>query len=302
MRALLVAIVLFLGAPALAAPSDAKDARTLFEQGRSALSTGRFAEARDLFKRSLALVPKSGSAFNLAVALRGTGEAAEAVGTLDRLLAGDYGALAKAQRNEAESLRSQALGDVAILEIIVVGSESARIKIDGVEVTLGSDRTRTVDAGLHSIEASASGFTNAEQRLEATRGGRAKVELTLIPIEAPRTGTLVLEATPEDRVRIVGQAEGQGSLERALDPGSYRLEADGPSGLRSLDATIVAGETLRVRMEAEESSIASSPWLWIGVGAAVIAAGVIITVVAIGGAPEPISDPTYGVIQTLRRE
>jgi hypothetical protein len=87
-------------------------------------------------------------------------------------------------------------------------------------------------------------------------------------------------------------------LEQNLDPGRYRLEADGPSGLRAIEAEVIAGETVRVKLQPEPQSVLQSPWLWIGVGV-VVAAGVVVGVLAFGGGPEPIRDPVYDVIQTL---
>jgi len=243
---------------ALAGAPQQNDARALFDQGRVALSTGRFAEARDLFRRSLELVPKAGSAFNLAVAMRGTGEALDAVVTLDRLLRGEYGAIAKEQRAEAEKLREQARADIGTIHVELSGTDSGRIRVDGRPAEIDARGALGVDAGAHVVEASATGYKTVEVKVDVGRGATARVKLVLEPIAL--TGMIILEGEPDDVVRVVGQAENQGALERALNPGNYRLEAEGPSGLRGMDARIVAGETLRVRIQPEESSW---PWLWL---------------------------------------
>ncbi len=298
--ALVLGTLLTTQAPALR--GDGPDARALFDQGRTALTTGRFAEARDLFRRSLERVPKPGSAFNLAVALRGTGEATAAVATLDQLLSGAYGPLDKSQRSEAEALRTQARADVATLRIRITSAAPATVRVDGRATELPADGALSVDAGTHVVEASAPGHRTAEARVDVVRGATAELRLALTPLAV--TGTLILEGEPDDRVRVVGVAEAAGALERALDPGRYVLEAEGPSGgRRTLDAEIVAGQTLRVRLQPESrGEDGGVPWLWLGVGGAVVTiAAVVITAVAVSGSgPEPISDPTYGVIQTLR--
>lgn len=270
------------------------DARTLFEQGRAALTTGRFAEARDLFRRALVLLPKPGSAFNLAVALRGTGEAKEAVATLEALLGGAYGELDRARRAEAEALRAQAQADLASIRVTLESPVPARVRLDGREVLLPADGRLVVDAGTYALEATAPGHHTAEARAEVARGGTADVRLVLAPVRL--TATLILEGEPEDRLRVVGVAEGRGRLERALDPGTYQLEADGPAGLRTTEAQLLAGQTLRVQLVPEERPW---PWLWIGLGGAALVAGTIAAVVVASGSPDPITDPTYGVIQTL---
>lgn len=283
--------------PALAGDEEAL-ARRWFEEGRVALSTGRFAEARDLFRQSLEKVPKAGSAFNLAVALRGTGESKAAVAILDRLLAGELGPLLKAQREEADALRRQAEAEIGVIVLRDPSPPNLNLKLDGVVVTAASGETIAVDAGLHRVEASAPGHQPSEQLVEVERGGRAEVIFELEPILQPTTGTLIVEADPEDMVRVIGAAEGRGGLEQNLGPGRYRLEAEGPSGLRAIEAEVIAGETVRVRLQPEPKSLITSPWLWIGVGAVVVAS-VVVGVVALSGGPEPIRDPVYDVIQTL---
>lgn len=291
-------LLLLLSAPPAIAGEDEALARRWFDEGRHALSTGRFAEARDLFRQSLEKVPKVGSAFNLAVALRGTGESMAAVAVLDRLLAKELGPLQKAQREEAEALRRQTQAEIGVVVLRDPAPPNLNLKLDGIEVTPDPSGAILVDAGSHRIEASAPGHHPKEARVEVERGGRAEVELRLDPILRPTTGTLIVEADPEDLVRIIGAGEARGGLEQNLDPGRYRLEADGPSGLRAIEAEVIAGETVRVKLQPEPQSVLQSPWLWIGVGV-VVAAGVVVGVLAFGGGPEPIRDPVYDVIQTL---
>lgn len=297
-RSLLLLLGLWAAArPAIAADDEAL-ARRWFELGRAALSTGRFAEARDLFRQSLEKVPKAGSAFNLAVALRGTGESKAAVAILDRLLAGELGPLQKAQQQEAEALRRQTQAEIGVIALRAPALPDLKLRLDGIAVTLGADGVIPVDAGPHRLEASASGHHPGELRVEVERGGRAEVTLTLEPIKRPTTGTLIVEADPEDLVRVIGAGEGKGGLQQDLGPGRYRLEADGPSGLRAIEAEVIAGETVRVRLQPEPKSVLESPWLWIGVGVVVVAA-VVVSGVALSSGPEPIRDPVYDVIQTL---
>jgi hypothetical protein len=94
-----------------------------------------------------------------------------------------------------------------------------------------------------------------------------------------------------------GRAIGDGARSVNTAPGTYQLEADGPAGLRTTEAQLLAGQTLRVQLVPEDRPW---PWLWIGLGGAVLVAGTIAAVVVASGGPEPITDPTYGVIQTLR--
>ena len=54
-------------------PPDPAAARALFEEANGATAAGRFADARDLYRRSLALQANPATAFNRAVALTRTG-------------------------------------------------------------------------------------------------------------------------------------------------------------------------------------------------------------------------------------
>jgi serine/threonine protein kinase len=150
-------LLLLLSAPPAIAGEDEALARRWFDEGRHALSTGRFAEARDLFRQSLEKVPKVGSAFNLAVALRGTGESMAAVAVLDRLLAKELGPLQKAQREEAEALRRQTQAEIGVVLLRDPSPPNLNLKLDGIEVTPDPSGAILVDAGSHRIEASAPG-------------------------------------------------------------------------------------------------------------------------------------------------
>lgn len=175
-------IVLFT-LPALAHAQDR--ARELFTRGTAALQEGRFPEARDLLRESLEHNAHPSTAFNLIVALRGTDDPVGAVELCDRLLGGDFGALAAARRAQAASVCDDARGDVATIEVETFGAENVTIRIDGSpagEVRAGERFERTVNPGRRVVAATAPGHAGDEQVVNVERGGRARVMLRLVPI------------------------------------------------------------------------------------------------------------------------
>lgn len=281
-----------------------RDARELFRQADAALETGRFAEARDLLRRSLAITPNPASAFNLAVALRGTGETLASVAVFDALLEGEYGELSRAQRAETQRLRTETRAEIAVLHISATGASEIEIRVDGQRVgsiEAGGTLAHEVDPGARVVTASAPRRETDERRLELPRGGSLRVAFELTPTADALVGTLVVEAAhPDDVVEIVGVGRGTGVLRRELEPGTYTVQVDGPSGRRESTVELEAGTTLRVRLDTESSSLLGSPWLWGSVG--LVVAGAVLSGFLLFGSREedPIRDPVYGLVQTLR--
>jgi hypothetical protein len=301
-RAIVLVAALVLGSHAASrAEAQQGDARALFEQASEALDTGRFAEARDLLRRSLDLTPNPATAFNLAVALRGTGETLASVSTFDDLLGGRYGRISGSQRAEAGRLRAQTRAEVAVLHIVARGADRIEVRVDGRRIGVledGERRAHEVDPGPRVVTASAPRRETVERRLELARGSSERVELELLP---SGSGELVVEAIyPEDVLEIVGVGRATGTLRREVPPGDYEVVVSGPAGRRESLVTVEPGQTLRVRLERERASAWTSPWLWTGVGAAV--AGLIVAGVLLLGdrVEDPIQDPVYGVVAALR--
>lgn len=297
----MIALVAVLGL-ATASAQDA-GARRLFDQGNEALETGRFAEARDLFRESLALGPNAGTAFNLAVALRGTGQTIEAVEVLDGLIDGTYGSLSSAQREEAERFRTATAAEIAVVHVRVSGAPRVEVRLDGRRLATLAEGERAelrADPGDHVLTASAPRRETAEERIALDRGGSRVVELALRPSADARVGTLIVEAIDDtDVLEIVGVGRGTGTLRRELAPGSYEVIVSGPSGRRESRVALDAGETLRVRLDGESESVLASPWLWTGVSAVVLGLLIGGLFLFVETEDPPVTDPVYPVVTTL---
>jgi hypothetical protein len=285
--------------------AERTEARALFEQARTAIQEGRFAAARDLLRRSLELAPNPGSAFNLAIALRGTGELRSAVGTFEALLAGGHGELSPAQAREATDLMARTRAELAHLEVHVTGAPSVEVRLDGElvgEAPEGGTVRTEVDPGAHVLTASAPRRVPYEERLTIEPGATVVAHAELA---ASALGTLVVEAaSPDAIVEIDGIARGRGTVQRELPPGDYRVSVRVGDHTETRTAHLEGGALLRVALTGEvEAPILESPWLWTGLGVlvagAVVAIVVPLTVVVEG---EPVRDDRYGpggVVVTL---
>lgn len=95
-----------------------------------------------------------------------------------------------------------------------------------------------------------------------------------------------LEQFEEPTVRMDGaraEDDGERPLSLEVDPGEHRVRVEAPGYSEFTWAGRLAqGDTMRLEVEMEDvsDSIWESPWLWIGVGAFVVAAAVITIVVA----------------------
>jgi hypothetical protein len=161
-------------------PSDADEARRLFESALAAFDRGEYATARDHFRRSLALEPRPFTAGNLAMLLRAMGENLEAEALLGELLSGRYGELDAPYEREVRELQRDVSSEVATLHVRQHGADSATVRIDGAEVaTLRPDELRElrVNAGRHTIVAVTEDRRIVERVVELPRGGRADVPI-----------------------------------------------------------------------------------------------------------------------------
>jgi hypothetical protein len=177
MRALCVVCLLVCASGARA---QEEEARALFQGGVRAAAAERWDEAIDQFQRSLALVERPGTIYNLAVALDRAGRAREAVTALD-----GYFQIAPSddpRMTEAQALRTDLASRVPTLTL-TVSPEDATVHIDGsLREGSGAQRTYTLDPGAHTIVVSADGYTERSIDVSAT-GGPIAETVALAPGE-----------------------------------------------------------------------------------------------------------------------
>ncbi|MEM9072599.1 MAG: hypothetical protein AAGE52_29090 [Myxococcota bacterium] len=274
--------------------SSRRSAQELFERGVQAMNTARFAEARDLFRRSLALYPNAGTAFNLAVALDRTGDFVDSVDLFGALLEDAYGGLRGPQEREVRRLRREAQRHVAVVHLERPPIEGLEIRVDG---ELRDVESLRVNPGEHVILATAPRYETFEETLTLERGEERTLAIELIESQAP--GLLIIESQEDSLISVDGVGEELGSLRAEVPPGLYHVRVRRDGNERRSDAEVAPGSTLRMRLDLEGRR--RRPWLWVGLS--VLAVGAI-TAFAVGvtrdRVDDPVQDDVYGVIRTLR--
>lgn len=291
--------------PAQPSSDVSKRARELFEQGKTAMSVGRFDEARLALSESLRLVPKASAAFNLAVAYRGMGQPKEATEVLDRVLSGTYGDAPPEMQEQAERLRSEALADLVPVKLTLAGAKRATVRVDGVEAghaVQGVPLKLIVNPGERLVSVVAPMRDPWQKTVLARAGKLTSLQVTLALSAEARMSTLELVAKDRKaRLEIVGVGSGRGRLVRKLAPGKYQLRLISAEGKRESEVVLNPATRHRVELEPERSGMLSSPWFW-------VVAGTVTAGAAVGGyflfsdrREEPVRDPVFGVTETLGR-
>gem|GEM_PF-3244533 len=282
--------------------SDASGARELFGVALLRIQSGRFAEARDLLEESLALTPRAGTAFNLAVANRGAGDLLKARELLDELLQGKYGELSSSQEADARGLHSEIKSQIGKLQISVEGTTEAEVRVDGERagvVRSGQGPLQVeVDPGRRLVSVSAPDYKEEEREVRVEPGEKVALAFALALTEEARTGRLIVDsANKTDQIEIVGIAKGQGHLDRRVAPGHYTVRVSNSKGSTKTKLSVEPRGTVRYQFDEVNLSLYRRPLFWAGVG--VLVAGVVLTAILIRPRDdaEPVSDPTYGVVK-----
>lgn len=288
-RACLVVLVLG-AAPAFAQPEA--DARALFEQANEATAQGRFADARDLYRRSLDLVSNPATAFNLAVALTRTGQFVEAIARFDALLEGEHGRISGGQRREVSALREDADAQIATLAVRLPPIEGLEVRVDGERV----EGTSRLDPGEHLIAIESPRHRPLEERLTLERGEALNFAPTLQLRPDLTRGRLVVDAPEGGHLSVAGGGEAMDHLDLQLEAGTYEVTLTGDGGDRVREVVVEAGASSRYEVTPAPKR---RVWLWVLAG--VLVAGAAATVLALSlGEKPPREDSVYGSIATLR--
>jgi hypothetical protein len=303
--ALSVALALTSHGVAFAAPQatsseDVARAKTLFDDGSRAMQSGRFAEAVTALRASLDASPRSATAFNLAVALRGTGDSLAAIALFDALLAGKYGALDASKEQGVTELRDATKRDLATLSILVRGAPS-EVRIDGKDptsLTEGMRVERRVNPGKHRVIVVATDRETADREVDLKPGATATLEIDLRAARDERPGHLTVAcADTNATITIEGQGSGRGQLERDLPAGDYVVIAKNNSGERRARVAVPAGRRVQLTLDApaQARSLLEKPLFWVITGTVVAGGVVTAIVVAKNSKRDPVTSPVWGV-------
>jgi hypothetical protein len=286
------------------APSEAHlaRARELFDEAAASLQVGRFADAVKELRASLDLVPRTATAFNLAVALRGTGDALAAVALFDKLAAGDYGELDPARREQVAKLRAEVAAEIATLTVVATGADAIEIRVDGEIVASakpGAAAVSRVNPGAHRIVASARDHETVDRAVDVVRGSSPTVEVTLRLARDERPGHVILEcADATATITVEGKGSALGRLERDLPPGEYAVVVHSSNGERKVRLAVPSGRTIKLVLDPPTRSLLQRPLVWVAAGV-LVAGGVTVAIVATRPhQADSIKDPYWGVTST----
>jgi hypothetical protein len=256
----------------VAAAADVERARAAFGRGVLLAQQDRWSEALDAFRESRRAADRPRTAFNVGLALQHLGRLRDARAALRECIAMP-GVLAEADlAADANALEAEVSRSLARLRLVMEPANAeVRVNAEVMADDRGEPlRNLALDPGSQEVEVSAPGL--APQRFTiAPHSGESlqrRVNLAVVP------GRVAVNVEQhEATVSIDDEVVGHGSTVWQGSPGAHRVrvEAEGYRPYRR-PVTVVAGGDLRV-----EVSLATlrapwfqSPWLWGGVGLAVV--------------------------------
>lgn len=274
LRLLVALLTLASVAPAVAQGEPETEARLLFESAVVSMQNGRCADAIEMLERSLELVERVSTAYNLAVCRQASGQPLEAGRLYEAILEGRYGTADEETRRQSTEFLAAVRSEVATLRIHTLETPTARVTVDGREVTMnGGSGEVQLDPGEHIVRATATGHVDVDQQVLLARGAQQIVRLTL----APATGTLIIDTDDADAViRVEGQPEAIGRFVATLPVRDYRVRAAFDEGDVELLVTVAEGRRVRRVLQAPAGgrSVWRSPWFWTVAGVLVAGAAV----------------------------
>ena len=254
-RARIVSVVAFVfacGAPVVAhaeGPSkqDAAAAQTLFNDARTLMKAGKFAEACPKLEESLRLDDGIGTKFNLADCHEHVGRLATAWAEFVETAA-EAKRVSQPAREKIAKQRADALEPkLPKLELVVEGGAASGVEVKRDGVVVGSAAWGSpipVDAGAHTIVATAPGKVRWEGSVTAVESKTAKLVVPRLDDEAvavapPPMSTTTTTSSRMDQPMIVD--EGRGRTQRTAGwivtgAGVAGLAVGGIFGLKSMGA------------------------------------------------------------------
>jgi len=279
--------------------SDVESARLRFEAGMEAMGRGDPEAAVVAFEASFERLAYLPTAYNLAVAYEAVRRDREAADLLDRVLSGELGEVQDAQRREAESLYGVVRERVGIVEVRASGAEGIWVRVDDEDRTRGmaGDAVRVaLEPGHHVLHVGAD--AQRPRRLAVRAEAGVSNRLT-VRFDDRETGTLTLRSEAPGAVEIVGFATGPSPLEHDLPAGVYEVGRVGdPESRRSV--RIEPGAVRDVTLGEGGGDDAVIWGVVLGSIAAALIGGAVGLGVALAGQDEPLSEPVFGIIATLR--
>lgn len=284
------------------AVEGAAEAKQAFEQGLQFLHEERWSSAEDAFRRSLAIVPRDSTRYDLAYALFKQDRLRQCLAILSALLDRDSADGDDRYREYAKTLKPHVLERLAKLRLRTF-PESATLTIDGETIPgAGPEREVSVDPGEHVAEVFAPGLPTARFTFTAAPGAAVDRHIALAAPAPPRTPVETAHAdttsNPPSSIHSVGPwltvGVGGALLVASVITGvlAARSDADFVSkcpSLRNCDPSLTATRDRALALGHASDTLLIS-------GAIVVSGGITWKLLA----PSPIaSRPAAGLLLTL---
>lgn len=162
--------------------NDEARALQLFQEGTAALRKGDMPAARARLSESARLYPHPATAFNLAVAMKGMGDAVAALEQLEPLAEGKLGALPVEQQKQVRELLASLRGQTADVQLQLVDAKEVEVAIDAVpagRLQRNAAHRMRVNPGRRVFEFSANGYSTQVRDLVVGKGETAELHVAM---------------------------------------------------------------------------------------------------------------------------
>ena len=168
--------------PPAATAAQAYD--SLIEQAVQAYEAGRYAEARNTFRRAHALYPTSRTLRGIGMCAFNLGDYTDAIYQLEHALVESRKPLSGDQRAQTRALIAKAGARVGRFRLRLTPPEAV-LRVDGQPALVLEGDELLVEAGQHEIEARAPGFLPARSSVRVEGGDRTTLVLRLLRDDDP---------------------------------------------------------------------------------------------------------------------
>jgi tetratricopeptide (TPR) repeat protein len=224
-------------------PEVAEAARRMFREGAQLANAERWAEARDRFRRALALRPSPLLRFNLAVAAQNSGHLVEALDQYRQFLRDDSDPANALRRQEAQNAIHAIEPVLARVTITVQGAEPVQLRLDGRALPLALLGVEVpIDPGEHVFEADGPDGATARASLALGEGESRAVTLAMrrpAPATTASDGAAPRAPTPQPPPARREAVAPMSTIERVRRAIEEQAAAADASGERRWQRTLV---------------------------------------------------------------
>ncbi len=174
------------GTDAPVAPTGIEEASTHFKRGLQLFDEGDYTLALVEFERAYQLAPNYRALYNIALVDVQLGRYADAARTIEQYIHDGGDAIAPARLAEVKKTLGELQYRTATVEI-TTNAAGGEVTLDGKPLDPSSLREpMVIDAGEHTVRATAPGYQAANKTVTLAGGDRAAVRLVLVSLAQPR--------------------------------------------------------------------------------------------------------------------